>query len=163
MGKIKKSTLSVFLILIILLSISSAAAAPIGTKESQVVKYAKSWIGVPNVHGGNDRKGIDCSHLVYQVYSKAGAKKIYFMKVPEMKGNKYYVVTKSPRPGDLVLWKKDVPKSDRNYYLATHVGILIGNGTFVHTSFNKKKVVIDSISESPYKEGQPYYVRWMQQ
>jgi cell wall-associated NlpC family hydrolase len=160
MDKIKRNTLSIFLILIVLFSVSSAAAAPVGTDESKVVKYAKSWVGVPNVHGGNDRKGIDCSHLVSQVYSKAGAKGIYFMKVPEIKKNKYYKVVKSPRPGDLVLWKKDVHANNRNYGLVSHVGILIGKGKFVHTSFDKKKVVIDSISKSPYKEGQPYYVKW---
>lgn len=162
MDKIKQKALIISLILIILLAISasSVAAAPIGTKESDVVKYAKSWIGVPNVHGGNSRAGIDCSHLVYQVYSKAGAKRIYFMKVPEIKKNKYYVIIKSPRSGDLILWKKDVTKNGKKYYLAAHVGIFIGNGQFVHTSSDKRKVVIDSISQSPYKDGQPYYVRW---
>jgi cell wall-associated NlpC family hydrolase len=155
--------LTISLILIILLAAltSSVAAAPAGIKESDVVKYAKSWIGVPNVHGGNSRAGIDCSHLVYQVYSKAGAKGIYFMKVPAIKKNRYYVIIKSPRPGDLVLWKKDVTKNGKKYYLAAHVGIYIGGGQFVHTSSDKGKVVIDSLSKSPYKDGQPYYVQWM--
>jgi len=92
------------------ISVSSVAAAPVGTKESNVVKYAKSWVGVRNVHGGNSRAGIDCSHLVYQVYLKAGVKGISFMKIPGIKKNKYYTRIASPRPGDLVLWKKDVTK-----------------------------------------------------
>ena len=142
------------------ISASSVAAAPIGTKESDVVTYAKSWVGVPNLHGGNSRTGIDCSHLVYQVYAKAGAKGIYFMTVPAIKTNKYYVKTSSLRPGDLILWKKDITKNGRKYYLAAHVGIYIGSGQFVHTSSDKRKVVIDNISTSPYRDGQPYYVRW---
>lgn len=144
------------------ISVSSAAAAPTRTKENDVVKYAKSWVGVRNVHGGDSREGIDCSHLVYQVYSKAGARGIYFMKVPDIKKNKYYTRTTSPKPGDLILWRKDVTENGKTYYLAAHTGIFIGNGKFVHTSSDRKMVVIDSISQSPYKEGQPYYVRWSQ-
>jgi cell wall-associated NlpC family hydrolase len=138
----------------------SAGAAPIGTKEKDIVKYAKNWVGVKNVHGGNNREGIDCSHLVYQVYSKAGVKGIYFMTVPNIKKNRFYVAIKSPRTGDLILWKKDVIKNGKKYYLAAHVGILIGGGKFVHTSSDKGKVVIDSLSTSPYKDGQLYYVQW---
>jgi cell wall-associated NlpC family hydrolase len=153
-------TISLIIIILLAISASSVAAAPVGTKESDVVKYAKSWVGVRNVHGGNSRAGIDCSHLVYQVYSKAGAKGISFMKVPAMKKNRYYTRIASPRPGDLVLWKQDVTKNGRKYYLAAHAGIWIGNGQFVHTSSDKGKVTIDRISQSPYKNGQPYYVRW---
>ncbi|HET8686174.1 MAG TPA: NlpC/P60 family protein [Methanosarcina sp.] len=142
------------------ISASSVTTAPAGTNESDIVKYARSWVGVPNVHGGNSREGIDCSHLVYQVYSKAGARGIYFMKVPDIKKNKYYTEITSPKPGDLILWKKDVTKNGKTYSLAAHTGICIGNGKFVHTSRDKKMVVVDSISQSPYKDGQPYYVRW---
>lgn len=161
-AKTKQKIFAISLIIVILLviSASSVVAAPVGTKESDVVKYAKSWVGVRNVHGGNSREGIDCSHLVYQVYSKAGAKGISFMKVPEIPKNKYYTKITSTRPGDLVLWKKDVTKNSRKYYLAAHVGILIGNGRFVHTSSDKRKVTIDKLSQSPYKDGKPYYVRW---
>ncbi|MDP4228767.1 MAG: NlpC/P60 family protein, partial [Bacteroidota bacterium] len=66
----------------------------------------------------------------------------------------------SPKPGDLVLWKKDVTKNGKKYCLAAHTGTFIGNGQFVHTSRDQKMVVVDSISQSPYKDGQPYYVRW---
>ena len=112
------------------------------------------------MHGGNSRAGIDCSHLVYQVYLKAGVKGISFMKIPGIKKNKYYTRIASPRPGDLVLWKKDVTKNGKKYYLAAHAGVCIGNGQFVHTSSDKRKVAIDRISQNPYKDGQPYYVRW---
>lgn len=161
-AKTKQKIVTVSLIIIILLAISafSVTAAPLGTKESNVVKYAKSWVGVRNVHGGNSRTGIDCSHLVYQVYLKTGAKGISFMKIPEIKKNKYYTKIASLRPGDLILWEKDVTKNGRKYYLAAHAGIWIGNGQFVHTSSDKRKVTIDRLSQSPYKDGQPYYVRW---
>jgi cell wall-associated NlpC family hydrolase len=153
-------TISLIIIILLAISASSVAAAPVGTKESDVVKYAKSWVGVRNVHGGNSRTGIDCSHLVYQAYLKAGAKGIYFLKIPDIKKNKYYTRIAYPRSGDLVLWKKDVTKNGRKYYLSAHAGIWIGNGQFVHTSSDKGKVTIDRLAKSPYKDGQPYYVRW---
>jgi cell wall-associated NlpC family hydrolase len=160
-AKVNQKIVTALLIVILLFAVSadSVAAAPVGTKENTVVKYAKSWVGVPNVHGGNSRAGIDCSHLVFQVYKQAGAKGISFMTVPGIKKNKYYTRV-SPRPGDLVLWKKDVTKNGRKYYLSAHVGIWIGNGQFVHTSSDKRKVTIDRLSQNPYKDGQPYYVRW---
>lgn len=135
------------------------AAAPLGTSESQTVKVAKSWIGVRVVHGGNDRSKIDCSHLVYQVYKQVGAKGIVFETVPNMKKDKYYVTTKSPRPGDVIFWKKDVTKNGKTYWLADHVGIYIGNGQFIHASDVTRKVTIDSIS-GIYLTGIPYYAKW---
>lgn len=84
----KMTTVSLVLIVLFATMAFQATAAPVGTKESDVVKYAKIWVGVPNLQGENSRVGIDCSHLVYQVYSKAGAKGIYFMKVPAIKKNK---------------------------------------------------------------------------
>lgn len=148
------------IMLLLVLTVSSAVAAPVGTKESDVIKYAKSWIGVPNVHSGNSRSGIDCSHLVAQVYTKAGAK-YSFMIVSAMKTNKYTVTTKSPKPGDMLFWKKNITQNGRNYNLVNHVGVYIGNGQFIHTGFGSKtKVCTDSIKSSPWKDGAPYYARW---
>jgi cell wall-associated NlpC family hydrolase len=160
MKAIKQQMLAIPLIFILLLAtIPLGIAAPLGTKESDVVKYAKSWIGVKYIHEGNSRASIDCSHLVYQVYSKAGARKIYFMKVSDIKKNPYYKVVSSPRPGDIILWKKDVTKNGKKYWLAGHVGIYIGNGQFIHASDEIRKVTTNSVS-GMYKTGQPYYARW---
>lgn len=134
-------------------------AAPAGTSESKTVAIAMTWLGVKDVSGGNSRSGIDCSHLVYQVYKAAGAKTYYFMKVPDMKKNKNFVTTSSPRPGDVIFWKKDVKTSKRTYWLAAHVGIYIGGGKFIHTSWDTKKVSLDSV-QGVYKTGQPYYAHW---
>jgi PGF-pre-PGF domain-containing protein len=134
-------------------------AAPVGTSESTVVAAANSWLGVKSVHGGNDKSGIDCSHLVYQVYKEAGAKDIIFQKVPSMKKNADYVKTTSPTPGDVIFWQKDVNQNGKTYWLAAHVGIYIGNNQFIDTSFDTKNVAIESIS-GIYKDGMPYYARW---
>ena len=82
-----------------------------------------------------------------------------FQTVANMKKNKYYVTTTSPRPGDVIFWKKDVTKNGKKYWLAAHVGIYVGNGKFIHASDETRKVTTDSIS-GMYKDGMPYYARW---
>lgn len=140
-------------------STPSTLAAPAGTSEATVLKLAKGWIGTKVVHGGNSTSQIDCSHLVYQVYTKAGAKGYSFMKVPAMRASKYFTTTSSPRIGDVVFWKKDVKQNGKTYYLAAHVGIYIGGGKFIHASNETRRVTTDSLS-GIYKSGQPYYAKW---
>ncbi len=158
--KTNKQKASITIIVVILIAfIPLGAAAPVGISESAVVEAAKNWIGVDSVHGGNDSSGIDCSHLIYQVYNKVGVKNIVFQTVPDMKNNAYYVKISSPTPGDLIFWEKDVTKNDIKYWFTSHVGIYIGNGQFIHTSYDTKKVTIDNIS-GPYQDGMPYFARW---
>jgi YVTN family beta-propeller protein len=135
------------------------SALPVGTLESALVETAKNWVGVPNLHGGNNTSAIDCSHLVYQVYEQVGVKDIEFLTVPYMKNSTYYVNTTSPKPGDVIFWEKDITQNNRTYWLRTHVGIYIGNEQFIHTSYDTWKVDTDNIT-GVYKEGVPYYARW---
>lgn len=155
----KQKVIAALLVTILILLIPLVAAAPVGTSENATVNAAKSWIGVKAEYRGNDRSHIDCSHLVYQVYKQVGAKGIVFQTVPNMKKNKYYVTTKSPRPGDVIFWTKNGKKSGRYYSLINHVGIYIGNNQFIHASDETKNVTTDNIT-SMYKDAGPYYARW---
>jgi len=158
-----KRVIALFLIVTLLAAcifVTAVDAAPIGTDPKTVVKYAKSWVGVKNVHGGNSRAGIDCSHLVLQVYKAAGAKSYYFMKVPAMRNNKNFKIIATPAFGDVVLFKKDVTYKGKTYGLTSHVGIYIGGNKMVDTSFTSGKVVITNFKTSPFKDGSPYYARW---
>ena len=150
----------VFLIIFILIVLTPiGGAAPVGISESAVVKAAKSWIGVESIHNGNDRFGIDCSHLVYQIYKQTGTRGIILQTVPEMKKNVYYINISSPALGDVIFWEKNVTKNGKKYWLSSHVGIYIGKGQFIHASDDTKEVVIDKIS-GPYQDGRPYFARW---
>lgn len=155
----RQKLIAILFLAILIALIPLAAAAPSGTSESEVVEAAKSWLGVKSVHGGNNRSGIDCSHLVFEVYKQAGASDIVFQTVPNMKKNPGYVNTTSPTPGDVIFWEKDVNQNNRTYWLVSHVGIYIGNEQFIDTSFDTKTVAMESIS-GVYKEGVPYYARW---
>jgi len=158
--KINKQKLTTTVLLVIFIAfIPLGAASPIGTSENATVEAAKGWLGVEFVHGANNTSAIDCSHLVYQVYNQVGAKDIFFLKVPEMKNNTNYVNTTSPAPGDVILWQKDVSQNDKMYWLATHVGIYIGNNQFIDPSFDTENVTTENIT-GVYKEGMPYFARW---
>ena len=153
MGTKKQKAIVLFIVIILIACIPLGLAAPVGISESAVVEAAKSWIGVDSVHGGNDTSGIDCSHLIYQVYKQV------VQTVPDMKKNTDYVSISSPTPGDVIFWGKDVAKNDKKYWLSVHVGIYIGNGQFIHTSYDTKKVAIDNIT-GLYQDGAPHFARW---
>ena len=162
MGEIKinkQKAMAALLVVILIVFVPLVAAAPVGTSENATVNAAKSWIGVKAEYRGNDRSHIDCSHLVYQAYKQVGARSIVFQTVPNMKKNKYYVTTKSPRPGDVIFWKKNGNKNGKYYPLVNHVGIYIGNGKFIHASDETKNVTTDNIT-GMYKDAGPYYARW---
>ena len=112
-----QKTILLFLVVVLIVFIPFASAAPVGTSESATVTAAKNWIGVKNEHGGNNRSSIDCSHLVYQVYQEVRTKGIVFQTVPNMKNNKCYVIKTSPRPGDIVFWEKNINKNGKKYSL----------------------------------------------
>ena len=155
----KQKVIASLLVAILIAFIPLGAAAPVETSDSATIEAAKSWIGVKVVHEGNSRSDIDCSHFVYQVYKQVGARGIYFETVANMKKDKYYVTTKSPRPGDIILWKKAVTKNGVKYWLDGHVGIYIGNNQFIHASNEKRIVTIDKIA-GIYKDGTPYFAKW---
>jgi cell wall-associated NlpC family hydrolase len=155
----KQKAMAALLVAILIAFIPLGAATPPGTSENATVKTAKSWIGVKAEYRGNDRSHIDCSHLVYQVYKQVGARSIVFQTVADMKKNKYYVTTTSPRPGDVIFWKKNGNKNGKYYSLVYHVGIYIGNGQFIHASDETKNVTTDNII-GMYKDAGPYYSIW---
>jgi cell wall-associated NlpC family hydrolase len=155
----KKRLIVTFLLTILIALIPLGAAAPVETSENATVEAAKGWLGVESVHGGNNTTAIDCSHLVYQVYSQVGAKDIFFQKVPDMKNNTDYVNTTTPTPGDVIFWQKDISQNNKTYWLTSHVGIYIGNDQFIHTSSDTKNVTTENIT-GVYEEGIPYFAKW---
>jgi len=103
--------------------------------------YLEGWRGVPYRNGGLDRKGIDCSGLVYRTF-----KDLYGIELPRATKYQSRVGTKitmnSLRSGDLVFFKTGL--------LQRHVGIYVGKQRFVHASYSLG-VTIDSLQD-PYWE-----------
>lgn len=104
-----------------------------------LVSQALSLQGVPYVFGGSSRNGFDCSGFTQYVFNGSG------ISLPRTSYSQFGVgssVSKNQlQPGDLVFFTT-YSKG------ASHVGIYVGGGNFVHASDNGVRTT--SLSESYY-------------
>ena len=98
-----------------------------------VVGIAMQYLGVPYVWGGSSPRGFDCSGFVAYVYAQIGVSlphssyMMYGMGTPVSIGQL--------QPGDLVFFTG-----------ASHMGIYIGGGQFIHAPHTGDVVKISSLS-----------------
>ncbi len=108
--------------------------------KDELISFYKDWKNVKYKYGGNSKKGIDCSAFTQRIY-----KKIFDINIPRT--TKYQVksgraIKKSKlEMGDLVFFKTG--KRDR------HVGVYMGDGTFLHASI--KGVKFTKLNKAYYK------------
>lgn len=98
-----------------------------GYTGADVLRVARSWLGVPYRYGGASRDGVDCSGLTMRVFGQLG------VSLPHNAAQQY----------DSPVGRK-VPRTDlkRGYLVfgyasgygpgITHVGILTGDGRMIH-------------------------------
>ncbi len=107
--------------------------------SSSLVDKALSLTGVPYLFGGTSRSGFDCSGFTQYVFKGAE------ISLPRTAAGQFSVgstVNRAQlRPGDLVFFTTYASG-------ASHVGIYIGGGSFVHAS--NSGVRTTSLSESYY-------------
>ncbi|MDO4921129.1 MAG: NlpC/P60 family protein [Phascolarctobacterium sp.] len=88
-----------------------------------VMRAAYSVIGTPYVFGGTSPYGFDCSGFTQYAFARAG------ISLPRMADSQFYAGRKISmsqlRPGDLIFFTTYEPG-------ASHVGIYVGNGNFIH-------------------------------
>ena len=104
----------------------------------RIVQTSMQYIGVPYVFGGTTPYGFDCSGYVRYVFAQAG------VSLPRMADEQYYygtpISTSDLRAGDLVFFSTYT-------YGPSHVGIYLGDNTFINAS-SSRGVVIDSLGNS---------------
>ena len=104
----------------------------------RIVQTSMQYIGVPYVFGGTTPYGFDCSGYVRYVFAQAG------IALPRMADEQYYygtpIATSDLRAGDLVFFSTYT-------YGPSHVGIYLGDNTFINAS-SSRGVVIDSLGNS---------------
>lgn len=112
-------------------------------KRKQIINTATQYIGTPYRHGGTTPLGFDCSGYVFYVYNKNG------IHIPRSTAQQYTKGQKIPykmaQPGDLLFFRI-------NMNTISHVGIYVGNDTFVHAPSSGKYVRYDSINNPYWKK-----------
>jgi cell wall-associated NlpC family hydrolase/chaperonin cofactor prefoldin len=101
--------------------------------SNAVVAYASNFLNVPYVWGGTSPSGFDCSGLVQYVYAHFG---IDLPRTSQAQQNVGVAVSRSElQPGDLVFFGSP----------AYHVGIYVGNGSFINAPKTGDVVKIASL------------------
>lgn len=112
------------------------ASTSSSTKASEIVSYAKKFLGVPYVYGGASPSGFDCSGFTMYVYNHFGISMRHGAQAQAKLGEKI-TANKSSKSsllnnlevGDLVFFL-DYETMDE----IGHCGIYIGDGNFIHAS-----------------------------
>lgn len=109
-------------------------------KGQEVVDFARTLLGSPYVYGASGPNSFDCSGFVYYVFRHFDV--TLNRGATGQLDNGTAVERSQLRPGDLVFFfdgKVTTPVS--------HVGIYIGEDSFIHASTNGYEVVIHSMAE----------------
>ena len=120
-----------------------------GVSSSTILGTTRSWLGVPYAWGGNSRSGIDCSHLVYQVYRGSGIGSYPYMTTSQMKTAYYFMCVNWNNGGDIVLFRS-----------LSHTGIYVGGGWMIDADSYYNKVMYDNLNTAYWQQWGPYPVRW---
>lgn len=103
-----------------------------------VTIYAVSLVGTPYRYGGNTPDGgFDCSGLIGYVYQTRGGVMLP-RTVAKLQDAGRSVPFESVRSGDLVVFGRGGP--------ATHAGIYVGDGRFVHAPSTGGEVRLDQLN-----------------
>jgi len=117
---------------------ATGAAAPDASLAQQIIDYAKQFLGVPYVYGASGPNSFDCSGFTKYVFAHFG----YTLNrsAADQLANGTSVSFSELQPGDLVFFRYKTTKA------ASHVGIYIGGGQFIHASTNDYQVEIRALS-----------------
>lgn len=111
------------------------------SRGAVLVSLARRFLGSPYRWNGSGPEGFDCSGLLYSMFSRVG------IQLPrtsfEMFRTGRPVSRSELQPGDVVFFTTYAPG-------ASHAGLYLGRGEFIHASSTGGGVRVDSLS-------QPYY------
>ena len=119
---------------------------PIKNTDKDIPLYAEVsvWLGVPYRYGGMNRRGVDCSGLVNQIY-KTVYKKTVARSTTDLDKSTKKISKKNLKAGDLVFFA-----TTSNRKKISHVGIFLKDGYFAHAS-SSRGVIVSHLDESYYR------------
>ncbi|MEJ2455276.1 MAG: C40 family peptidase [Candidatus Thiodiazotropha sp.] len=110
------------------------------TQNSLLVVTAMQQLDRPYRYGGLTPDGFDCSGLVYYVYQRSG------IGIPRTARDQLRKARPVPlrklAPGDLLFFRERSEK-------ASHVGLYVGEGRFIHASTSQQAVTLSRL-DNPY-------------
>ena len=115
------------------------------TLGERVAAYAKQFKGYRYVYGGASPSGFDCSGMVYYIYRQFGYN-VGRTSTDQLRNGYSHVSRSNLKPGDIVLFERTYTSSRP----ATHSGIYIGNGQFIHAANSRLGVIVTSLDNDYY-------------
>jgi cell wall-associated NlpC family hydrolase len=143
-----------FVLALLVATLAGCAGAPEAPDRAPAVRasdetarkaldFAREMVGKPYKYAGNTPAGFDCSGLVNYSYGKAG------IRLPRdtrsQRQSTVPVPTRNLRAGDLLFFDQEGAK-------ASHVGLYIGEGRFVHAPSSGGKVRVDNMKSDFWKK-----------
>lgn len=115
-----------------------------GLRE-EIVAFSKNYLGRPYAYGGNGPNSFDCSGFTSFVYRNFG----YFLErtATNQLNNGTSVSKDELLPGDLVFFRRSGTVKP-----VSHVGIYVGDGSFIHASTTGYEVRIDTLASGYYSD-----------
>ncbi|MGH4120422.1 NlpC/P60 family protein [Clostridium sp.] len=107
--------------------------------SSGVIDYAKNFLGTKYVYGATGPNSFDCSGFVQYVYRHFGV--TTGRTTGDQIAHGQYVSRSNLQPGDLVFFGSRTPH---------HVGIYIGNNSYIHAPHTGDVVKISNLTRSDY-------------
>ena len=112
---------------------------------SDIAAYALQFVGVPYRYGGSSPSGFDCSGFTRYVFAHFGVTLPHGAS-PQLNCGAE-VSRDNLQPGDLVFFHSTYATSAA----ASHCGIYVGNGQFVHSaSGGNRGITVSNLSDSYY-------------
>lgn len=112
-------------------------------KNKKLYAFINDWEGTRYAFGGLNKRGIDCSGLVYLLY-----KNVYDEQIPRTTAGQVQNIRRKYeshlKEGDLVFFDYDGKKF-------SHVGVYLQNGYYVHASTSKGVMVAKLHDPYTYK------------
>lgn len=106
-------------------------------KRAEVLEYAAQFLGTPYVYGGSTPSGFDCSGFISYVFANTVG------TIPRVAQSQFDATTRVSledlEPGDLVFFGSSASS-------ISHVGIYVGDDTFIHSPHTGEVVKYESLS-----------------